>query len=255
MNEPIRIGNTIKRLPIVFCLDVSPSMNWDVDDTSISPIELLNNSVNLFIREINTDGRTKSAAEVAYVSFSTNIELDSPFMPARNLDDIRLRTVERGGTNMAQAVLRSYEKLEDRVREYNQKGIRHNAPFFVLVTDGNPDDNDSNELQESAINMVRSHCDSKTGSNGIIIPFIVGVGRRVDKNTLLRYSEGFTNGFFHIHGNSEQTQKCFSDVFRVISNSTKASVHLNLSAGEIVETIRTTMNKGVEELDRELAGL
>ena len=85
MNEPIRIGNTIKRLPIVFCLDVSPSMNWDVDDTSISPIELLNNSVNLFIREINTDGRTKSAAEVAYVSFSTNIELDSPFMPARNL--------------------------------------------------------------------------------------------------------------------------------------------------------------------------
>ena len=98
MNEPIRIGNTIKRLPIVFCLDVSPSMNWDVDDTSISPIELLNNSVNLFIREINTDGRTKSAAEVAYVSFSTNIELDSPFMPARNLDDIRLRTVERGGS-------------------------------------------------------------------------------------------------------------------------------------------------------------
>ena len=156
---------------------------------------------------------------------------------------------------MAQAVLRAYEKLEQRVAMYEQMGLRYNVPFFVLVTDGNPDDNDDNELQKRAIETVNAHCHSHHGASGIIIPFIVGVGSRVDKNTLLRYSEGFTNGFFHIRGNSEQVQTCFADVFRVISNSTKASVHLNLSAGEIVETIRTTMNQGVEELDRELAGL
>ena len=49
-------------------------------------------------------------------------------------------------------------------------------------------------------------------------------------------------------------QTCFSDVFRVISNSTKASVHLNLSTDAIVDTIRATMNKGLDDLDRELAG-
>ena len=210
---------------------------------------------NTFIREINSDGRTKSSAEVAYVTFSTNIEVDSQFMPARNLDNIHLKTVREGGTNMAQAVLRAYEKLEQRVAMYEQMGLRYNVPFFVLVTDGNPDDNDDNELQKRAIETVNAHCHSHHGASGIIIPFIVGVGSRVDKNTLLRYSEGFTNGFFHIRGDSEQVQTCFADVFRVISNSTKASVHLNLSAGEIVETIRTTMNQGVEELDRELAGL
>ena len=230
-------------------------MNWDVDNSDIIPIELLNDSVNTFIREINSDGRTKSSAEVAYVTFSTNIEVDSQFMPARNLDNIHLKTVREGGTNMAQAVLRAYEKLEQRVAMYEQMGLRYNVPFFVLVTDGNPDDNDDNELQKRAIETVNAHCHSHHGASGIIIPFIVGVGSRVDKNTLLRYSEGFTNGFFHIRGNSEQVQTCFADVFRVISNSTKASVHLNLSAGEIVETIRTTMNQGVEELDRELAGL
>ena len=105
------------------------------------PIELLNDSVNTFIREINSDGRTKSSAEVAYVTFSTNIEVDSQFMPARNLDNIHLKTVREGGTNMAQAVLRAYEKLEQRVAMYEQMGLRYNVPFFVLVTDGNPDDN------------------------------------------------------------------------------------------------------------------
>ena len=255
MNETRKFGSTIKRLPIVFCLDVSPSMNWDIDNRDISPMELLNQSVNTFISEINTDGRTRSAAEVAYVSFSTNIEVDSPFMPARNLDDIHLKTVAKGGTNMAQAVLRSYEKLDQRIREYAQNGIRHNAPFFVLVTDGNPDDNDDNLLQDRAIATVNEHCNSHQGADGIVIPFIVGVGRRVDKKTLLRYSEGFTNGFFHIRGNSQQVQTCFSDVFRVISNSTKASVHLNLSANEVIESIRATMNNGVSDLDRELAGI
>lgn len=255
MNETRKFGSTIKRLPIVFCLDVSPSMNWDIDNRDISPMELLNQSVNTFISEINTDGRTRSAAEVAYVSFSTNIEVDSPFMPARNLDDIHLKTVAKGGTNMAQAVLRSYEKLDQRIREYAQNGIRHNAPFFVLVTDGNPDDNDDNFLQDRAIATVNEHCNSHQGADGIVIPFIVGVGRRVDKKTLLRYSEGFTNGFFHIRGNSQQVQTCFSDVFRVISNSTKASVHLNLSANEVIESIRATMNNGVSDLDRELAGI
>ena len=254
MNDSSKFGNTIKRLPIVFCLDVSPSMNWGDANADVSPIELLNDSVNLFIREINTDGRTRSAAEVAYVNFSTDIEVDSRFMPARNLDDIHLETVARGGTNMAQAVLRSYEKLEQRVKEYAENGIRHNATFFVLVTDGNPDDNDVGELQERAIKTVKQHCHSDEGAKGIVIPFIVGVGDRVDKKTLMRYSEGFTNGFFHIRGNTEQTQTCFANVFRIISNSTKKSVHLNLSAGEIIDEIRATMNKGVMELDRQLAG-
>lgn len=255
MNDGRRFGNTIKRLPIVFCLDVSPSMAWDVDNRDIIPMELLNNSVNTFIREINSDGRTRSSAEVAYVTFSTNIEVDSPFIPARNLDNIHLRPVREGGTNMAQAILRSYEKLEQRVSEYVKNGIRYNVPFFVLVTDGNPDDNDNNLLQEKAIATVNAHCHSHQGANGLVIPFIVGVGKRVDKKTLFRYSEGFTNGFFHIRGDSQQVQNCFADVFRVISNSTKASVHLNLSARDIVDTIRTTMKKGLDDLDRELAGL
>ena len=133
MNDARRFGNTIKRLPIVFCLDVSPSMGWDIDNRDIIPMELLNNSVNTFIREMNSDGRTRSSAEVSYVTFSTDIEVDSPFIPARNLDNIHLRPVSEGGTNMAQAVLRSYQKLEERVNEYVRSGIRFNVPFFVLV--------------------------------------------------------------------------------------------------------------------------
>ena len=134
MSQTARFGNTSKRLPIVFCLDVSPSMNWDVDNSDIIPIELLNDSVNTFIREINSDGRTKSSAEVAYVTFSTNIEVDSQFMPARNLDNIHLKTVREGGTNMAQAVLRAYEKLEQRVAMYEQMGLRYNVTTAPAVS-------------------------------------------------------------------------------------------------------------------------
>ena len=46
--------NASKRLPIVFCLDASPSMGWKEGNNS-SSIELLNAAVANFVQELKKD--------------------------------------------------------------------------------------------------------------------------------------------------------------------------------------------------------
>lgn len=241
MEDKIQRYNTSKRLPIVFCLDVSPSMGWKEGSNS-SSMELLNASVNNFIKELKQDIKTSSAAEVAFVTFSTNIEMDTQFESISTLKTPLFAPVDRGGTQMAQAVLRSIEKIEQRRVQLENSEIGYYAPFMILVTDGNPDKNDDVAKYNQALAQVKSHCDSHIGASEIIVPFIIGVGDHIDAETLNNYSKGFTKGYFPIKGNASKVQYQFNKVFQLIGNSTRKSIHLNGSATEIINTIQTDMN-------------
>lgn len=241
--------NTSKRLPIVFCLDVSPSMGWQVGNNSPS-IDLLNAAVSNFVEELRDDPKARTCAEVAFVTFSTNIEMDTEFESISTLRTPRFQTVEEGGTQMAQAVLRSIEKIEMRRRQLENMEIPYYAPFLVLVTDGNPDENDTASLQASALAAVRNHCDSHIGASEIIVPFVIGVGEYISSKTLNEYAAGFTKGYFPITGTAGQARVQFNKVFQMIGNSTKKSIHLN---GKVLETI-TTLQNDMNDLLRDLAG-
>lgn len=247
IEDRISGANTSKRLPIIFCLDVSPSMGWKEPGCS-SSIELLNAAVSNFITELRQDPKARTAAEVSFVTFSTNIEMDTPFESIRTIQVPTFRPVERGGTQMASAVLRSIEKIEARRRQLENSEIGYYAPFLVLVTDGNPDKNDDILKYNRALSLVKGHCDSKIGASEIIVPFIIGVGSNIDAQTLNSYSEGFTKGYFPIRGNAQSVRVQFNRVFRMIGNSTKKSVHLNGAAREIVETIQNDMNSLLADL-------
>ncbi len=242
--------NSAKRLPIVFCLDVSPSMGWKEGNNS-SSMELLNAAVSNFINELKQDVKTRSAAEVSFVTFSTNIEEDTEFESINFVQTPVFKPVARGGTQMAQAVLRSIDKIEQRRRQLENSEIGYYAPFLVLVTDGNPDNNDDYTKANMALSQVRSHCDSHIGASEIIVPFIIGVGDHTDSNTLNQYSRGFTKGYFPIRGNASRAQVQFNKVFRMIGNSTKKSIHLNAAASEIINTIQNDMNDLLNDLAAE----
>lgn len=230
--------NSAKRLPIVFVLDVSPSMNANKGGSS--SIELLNASVNNFIRDIKSNVKAKIAAEIAFVTYSSMYTV-YPFEPARTIENKSFETVDCGSTQTAQAVIKAIELLEDKKMQYKKHDIPIYSPFLVLVTDGNPDDNDNPQLQEQAINSVQSHCYSSKDASNIIIPFIIGVGDKFSEKTktvLTRYSEGFTNGFFHLKGNADELKTNFSEVFKIISHSVKHSVNLNKPDNEIFGSVQ-----------------
>lgn len=241
--------NTSKRLPIVFCLDVSPSMGWKVGNNSPS-IDLLNAAVGNFVAELKDDPKARACAEVAFVTFSTNIEMDTEFESIGALNTPKFKTVENGGTQMALAVLRSIEKIEKRRQQLENMEIPYYAPFLVLVTDGNPDENDDQSLQAKALSAVRSHCDSHIGASEIIVPFVIGVGDHISSKTLDSYASGFTKGYFPISGTAGNANVQFNKVFQMIGNSTKKSIHLNGKAVEIISTLQNDMN----DLLRDLAG-
>lgn len=244
--DQIQGFTTTKRLPIVFCLDVSPSMGWKEGNNS-SSMELLNAAVTNFVSEIKKDLKAKTSAEVAFVTFSTNIEMDTAFTPVNQLTVPSFKPVEEGGTNMAQAVLRSIEKIEGERNRLKNAEIGYFAPFLVLVTDGNPNKNDDPNVYNMALAAVKKHCDSHIGAQEIIVPFIIGVGDYINAETLNAYARGFTKGYFPIRGKAAKTRN-FSKVFQLIGNSTKKSIHLNGNASEILSTVQNDMNDLLSDL-------
>lgn len=244
--EQIQVFTTTKRLPIVFCLDVSPSMGRKEGNNS-SSMELLNVAVTNFVSEIKKDLKANASAEVAFVTFATNIEMDTAFTPVNQLTVPAFKPVEQGKTKMAQAVLRSIEKIEEERNRLENAEIGYFAPFLVLVTDGNPDKNDVPNEYNRALAAVKKHCDSHIGAQEIIVPFIIGVGDYIDAETLNAYAKGFTKGYFQIRGNAARARN-FSKVFQLIGNSTKKSIHLNGDASEILSTVQNDMNDLLSDL-------
>ncbi len=242
-----RMLNTSKRLPIVFCLDVSPSMGWRTDKGS-SSIELLNTAVKNFIEEMQADAKARACAEVAFVTFSTNVEMDTEFKPIASMKTPKFKVVKEGGTQMAQAVLKSIEKIENRRTQLENSEIPYYAPFLVIVTDGNPDQNDDSTTAERAMEQIRKHCDSEIGANEVIVPFIIGVGDIDNSSTLKEYASGFSEGYFPINGKASAANMQFKKVFQMIGNSTKKSVHLNGTGREIIETLQNDMNDLLRDL-------
>ena len=247
LDQIISSMNSARRLPIVFCLDVSPSMGWEIGNGS-SAIELLNAAVANFVNELKKDSRARSAAEIAFVTFSSGVIMDTEFKPLSVLTAPEFKPVEVGGTQMASAVLRSIEKIEEKRESLIDAEIPFFAPFLVLVTDGNPDDNDDPELSKKATAAVKSHCDSHVGATEITVPFIIGVGDGVNEKTLNEYSRGFLDGYFAIKGNAASVKTKFNKVFRMIGNSTTRSIHLNGSTTEIVKMIKQGMHDTLLEL-------
>lgn len=237
-----------KRLPMVLCLDVSPSMDYRAGLDSDSAITLLNSAVNDLIDVLVEDTETKAAAEIAIVTFSSHLEMDTPFVPIGKVGHQVLKTVEKGGTNIGLAVKRSIEKIEERRDELNNTDTEYFAPFLVIVTDGNPDGNYKNAVYEESIELVRKHCDSHVGAEEIIVPFVIGVGDKIEPETLYKYSEGFVKGYIPIKGDDKERKERFQRAFRFIGNSTRKSVHLNASDEQIVKGIKTDLTELVSDL-------
>ena len=242
--------NSARRLPIVFCLDVSPSMGWRIGSNS-SSIELLNDAVNQFVEELREDVRACSGAEIAFVTFTHKVESETDFESISSLPRQTFKTVDESGTSLAKAVLRSFEKIESHRQMLEDAEIPCYAPFFVLVTDGDPDEADYEEqmLEAKALKIMKDHCRNGIPGSEVIVPFVIGVGDHVNSDTLNRYASGIGPGYFPIKGKNADASVRFSKVFKMIRNSASQSFR-PAAQSEMLEMIQNNM----DELYRDLLG-
>ena len=218
------IINTSKRIPVLLCLDVSPSMSLHhrMDD--------LNNAIRLLYQELSKDVRVANAVDLAIVTFSTEVTA-SDFETLDILEDKVFEPVEEGGTNLSEAVLTAIAMLESRTAELRNYQIPYYLPFFILVTDGNPDQDDQDDMEREQLNRavqaVRRHCEWSEGADNLIAPYIIGVGEEVVEEILNRFASQFT-GQAIILGDEARQRDLFRDLFLFIGNSVRFSVGANV---------------------------
>lgn len=121
------------RCPVVLVLDTSYSMQG-------SPINELNNGLATFEREIKDDPLAKRRCEIAIVTFGGNVEVVQDFTLAGEFKAPSLK--EDGGTPMGEAITRAIAMIEERKSWYKSQGIKYYRPWILMITDGEPNQDD-----------------------------------------------------------------------------------------------------------------
>ncbi len=169
LREEDLITNPATRLPVCLCLDTSSSMSG-------KPIDELNRGVEYFFEAIKEDEIARYSVELSIVTFSSTAEKILDFA---NIDRQTFTPLSASGsTSMGEGVNLALDLLQQRKKEYSDKGVDYYQPWLVLMTDGHPTD-----YIESAVDRVRQLASQKK-----LTVFAVAIGDGADINTLKRFS-------------------------------------------------------------------
>ena len=168
-------SSTKRRLPICFCLDTSGSMMG-------APIQQLNQGLTNFIASIKANDDTRSATDIAIVTFGSSVEIVMPFgkISEEGLPEIKASTTM---TPIGEGILTSLELLNARKEGYKEQGIKYYQPWLVVITDGAPQGPNAMANMELAIKA----CNELEKDDKLVI-FNIGVGNSVDFDILKKVS-------------------------------------------------------------------
>lgn len=144
-------NNTNARLPVLFLLDASSSMNgivrgdnqqilrqeysdginWNVvtGDNIVTRMDELNTGLQRFISDILADPLAKLAADVAVMTFARTVATVKEFGPIRESDvDLRITTSQENETLLGEAVELALAELDSRKRTYRAHGGNTTSP-------------------------------------------------------------------------------------------------------------------------------
>ena len=164
-------NNTNARLPVLFLLDASSSMNgivrgdhqqvlrqehsdginWNIvtGDNLVTRMDELNTGLQWFISDILADPLAKLAADVAVITFARTTTTVKEFGPIRESDsELKITTSRENETLLGEAVELALAELDSRKRTYREHGVEYYQPWLVVMTDGVPTSARHRELQE-----------------------------------------------------------------------------------------------------------
>lgn len=174
------------KIPLVFCLDCSPSMSgmtkYGAPPENGAPINYLNAGLNSLINQIKKDDFLRTVCDVALIGFSSYAQLlidfttvDKLIIPSLKLDMLY------GGTSMGNAIELGIDIIEKQLSVYLDNNIPADLPWLIFITDGHPSDNSHHRIISKLHNLIKSNK---------IVCLPVAIGNTADTNTL---SEIFLN--------------------------------------------------------------
>jgi uncharacterized protein YegL len=131
--------NPSARVPICLALDTSGSMTG-------TKIKELNSAIRWFLDEVKRDEQASISAEIAIVTFGSQVTKVAEFAGVERLDVPTLTA--HGKTAMGSAVTESLAMLEKEKRRYSEMGIEYFQPWLVLMTDGEPTDDITDAVRQ-----------------------------------------------------------------------------------------------------------
>src|SRR5262249_22077650 len=133
--------NPDPRCPCVLLLDTSGSMNG-------APIKALNDGLAAFRDELLNDALARRRVEVAVVTFGAEVKVAQDFV---TVDSFTRPALEAFGlTPMGTAVQKALDLIEARKTQYKTNGIAYYRPWVFLITDGAPEGEPENAIDDAA---------------------------------------------------------------------------------------------------------
>ena len=155
-------NNTNARLPVLFLLDASSSMNgivrsdnqhilrqeysdginWNIvtGDNLVTRMDELNAGLQRFVSDI--------LADVAVMTFARTVATVKEFGPIRESDSkLKITTSRENETLLGEAVELALSELDSRKRIYREHGVEYYQPWLVVMTDGVPTSARHRELE------------------------------------------------------------------------------------------------------------
>lgn len=159
--------NPEPRCPCVLLLDTSGSMSG-------SPIAALNEGLTTFKNALNEDGLASRRVEIAIVTFNSNISVVQDFVTADQFEPTNLSA--GGATAMGTAIITGLDMVQNRKNQYRQNGISYYRPWIFMITDGEPQ-GEASEIVDQAAQRIKAEEENK----GVAF-FAVGVeGANMEK--------------------------------------------------------------------------
>lgn len=193
------VNNPTPRVPICLCLDNSGSMRavegecvetgetiyedgkeWSVVTGGTTRTDELKKGVQLFYDAIREDEVAVYSAEICIVTFDDKAKCVVDFANIDRQGDVPdFNPV--GNTAMGEGVNLALDLLERRKQEYKDKGVDYYQPWLVIMTDGEPNGNNSELVR--AINRA---AEMVNGNKLTVFP--IGIGAEADMNVLAKFS-------------------------------------------------------------------
>lgn len=196
-------NNTNARLPVLFLLDASSSMNgivrgdnqhvlrqeysdginWNIvtGDNLVTRMDELNAGFQRFVSDILADPLARLAADVAVITFARTVATVKEFGPIRETDaELSMAASQENETLLGEAIELALDELDARKRTYREHGVEYCQPWLVVMTDGVPTSARHRELE--------SRLKELSAARKLSV-FVFGIGR-ADLSELCSISPG-----------------------------------------------------------------